>query len=97
MISLVPTPPNLLLERALKGDVAAYRKFLTWVEAFTHAHLTTDDAFIQGVLHAVHEKRHTFQSGVTPEAWLTAIIDHERVAHGHSQEVPDAHDRRAVA
>ena len=83
-----------LLTRAMGGDEAAYRRFLTeistvlkpFVMRWTRSGSASDvDDLLQEVLIAVHQKRHTWRQGEPVMPWLYAIAKYKSI---------DAHRRR---
>lgn len=78
---------HALLVRAQQGDDAAYRRFLTelagFVRGFLRRRMTRlpDDVedLVQETLLAVHNQRHTYDSGQPVTAWLHAIARYKLI------------------
>ncbi len=76
-----------LLVRGLDGDSQAYREFLTGLGSYLRAFLMKrlsampDDVedLVQESLLAIHNKRHTFDSGQPLGAWVHAIAKYKLV------------------
>lgn len=78
---------HALMVRALGGDVAAYRDFLTelsgYLRAFLRRRLTRlpDDIedLVQETLLAIHNQRHTYDPARPVTAWLHAIARYKMI------------------
>jgi RNA polymerase sigma-70 factor (ECF subfamily) len=80
------TDPSALMGKALDGDQEAYRAFLKWASEFTTMiakkrfyrwSLNSNEMvfdFVQEVLLAVHQKRHTYLRHLPVEPWLAGIV-----------------------
>lgn len=78
--------PSRWLKESLEGNAESYRLFLEWASRFTRQlakkrlsswRLNSEelvDDFVQEVLLAVHQKRHTYLTHLPVEPWLSGII-----------------------